>query len=60
MTMSPYDNLPIGKNKQNAGEVRYEEVSFEPPEASGSPDTQAKAGEPYPVSYTHLKMKPVT
>lgn len=47
MTMSPYDNLPIGKNKQNTGEVRYEEVSFEPPEASGSPDTQAKAGEPY-------------
>lgn len=29
MTMSPYDNLPVGK---------YEEVTFEPLKASGSPD----------------------
>lgn len=34
MTMSPYDNLPTGKNEQNKENVIYEEVSLEPQETS--------------------------
>ena len=36
MTMSPYDNLPVGKNQKNGESNKYQEVTFEPLKASGS------------------------
>ncbi len=43
MTMSPYDNLPVGKNQQNGESTKYEEVTFEPLKASGSSKVPADA-----------------
>lgn len=37
MTMSPYDNLPVGKDRQHEENLSYEDVSLEVPDNSGSP-----------------------
>ncbi len=43
MNMSPYDNLPIGKNQQDKREESYDEVNFEPLKASGSSNDKTEA-----------------